>query len=157
MRRDDLDRVVAAEQRIYPFPWTRGNFVDSLAAGYDAWLFEGAGDDDACGMLGYALLMWIPDEVHLLNLSVDAPWQGRGLGRAFLAHLCRDAAARGSRDMLLEVRPSNAVARALYDAMAFSQIGVRRRYYPSYGDSREDALVLVRDLRADRVPQAAEG
>lgn len=156
MHRDDLDRVVDVEQRIYPFPWTRGNFVDSLVAGYDAWVFEGAGRDAAAGMLGYALLMWIPDEVHLLNLSVDAPWQGRGLGRAFLESLCRDAGARGARDMLLEVRPTNTVARALYDAMGFRQVGVRRRYYPSYGDSREDALVLVRDLRGEHSAPIAD-
>ena len=34
MSTTDLDRVMAVEQAGYAFPWSRGNFVDSLAAGY---------------------------------------------------------------------------------------------------------------------------
>ncbi len=135
----DLDEVARIEAAVYPFPWTRGNFADSLIAGYDAWCF----DVDAM-LVGYAIVMWLPDEVHLLNISVDEPWQGRGLGRQMLAWLLADAGRRGAESMMLEVRPSNHRARALYESMAFRQIGVRRRYYPSWDDTREDALVLRR-------------
>jgi len=69
MRRGDLDAVAAIEREIYPFPWSRGNFTDSLSSGYDAWVFEG-GDEIGTALLGYAVVMWIPDEAHLLNLSV---------------------------------------------------------------------------------------
>ena len=31
-----LDAVMAIETAVYAFPWSRGNFIDSLAAGYDA-------------------------------------------------------------------------------------------------------------------------
>lgn len=141
MHRADLDAVMRIEREIYPFPWTAGNFGDSLKAGYDAWVFESARE-----LIGYAVIMWIPDEAHLLNLSVAAPLQGRGYGRAMLRWLCTDAAARGARAMMLEVRPSNEKARALYASTGFAQIGVRKRYYPGEGDSREDALVLRRML-----------
>lgn len=141
MHRADLDAVMRIEREIYPYPWTAGNFGDSLKAGYDAWVFESARE-----LIGYAVIMWIPDEVHLLNLSVAAPLQGRGYGRAMLRWLCADAAARGARAMMLEVRPSNETARALYASIGFAQIGVRRRYYPAQGDAREDALVLRRRL-----------
>lgn len=141
VRTEDLDRVLAIEQAVYPFPWTRGNFADSLAAGYDAWVFE-----NAEGMVGYAIVMWLPDEVHLLNISVDGVLQGRGYGRAMLRWLYRDAAGRGARSMLLEVRPSNLAARSLYLSEGFEQIGVRRRYYPAADNAREDALVLRRML-----------
>ena len=141
----DLGRVMEIEAAIYPFPWTRGNFSDSLKAGYDAWVFE----DEAAsggGLLGYAIVMWIPDEVHLLNISVEAARQGRGLGRAMLEWLCADARERGARSMLLEVRPSNAVARQLYASSGFRPIGLRRGYYPAQAGTREDALVLRRVL-----------
>jgi len=141
MHRSDLDTVMRLEQELYPFPWTRGNFGDSLTAGYDAWVFESARE-----LIGYAVLMWIPDEVHLLNISVAGPLQGRGYGRAMLAWLCDDARRRGARAMMLEVRPSNVVARALYASMRFVQVGLRKRYYPAQGDAREDALVLRRML-----------
>lgn len=145
MRREDLDAVTAIELQVYPFPWSRGNFGDSLVSGYDAWVFE-SGDASAPALAGYAVAMWIPDEAHLLNLSVAANMQGRGVGRAMLDWLLRDAARRGARGMMLEVRPSNARAIALYRSFGFAQIGVRKRYYPADGGAREDALVLFRKL-----------
>lgn len=141
MRVEDVDAVIEIEQAVYPFPWTRGNFVDSIAAGYDTWLFGMSG-----APVGYAVLMWLPDEVHLLNLSVAAAMQRQGWGARMLRWLCDDCAARGARAMLLEVRPSNVPARRLYDRFGFRHIGVRRRYYPAADDGREDALVLRRAL-----------
>jgi len=144
MRRRDLDAVAAIERSIYPFPWTRGNFADSLLAGHDAWILE-IEIEESPQLIGYAVVMWLPDEVHLLNLSVAAPMQGRGYGREMLNWLMRDAAGRGARGMLLEVRPSNAPALALYRSSGFEPIGVRRGYYPAEG-GREDATVLFRRL-----------
>ncbi len=146
MSRGDLDAVAAIERSIYPFPWTRGNFDDSLSAGHDAWIFETADEPTPSSMLGYAVSMWIPDEVHLLNLSVVPARQGAGLGRAILNWLMRDASARGALGMMLEVRPSNERAIALYRSSGFEQIGIRRRYYPAEV-GREDARVLFRSLR----------
>lgn len=148
MRRADLTQVAQIESRIFPFPWTYGNFADSLAAGYDGWVFESA---DAPGtLLGYAIVMWLPDEVHLLNLSVDAPVQGRGMGAQMLDWLCIDAAGRGAHSMLLEVRPSNTTALRLYERKGFHRIGLRRRYYPAHEGTREDAIVMVRRLPSGR-------
>ena len=141
MHRADLERVVQIEREIYPFPWTPGNFEDSLKAGYDCWIFESARET-----IGYAIVMWAPDEVHLLNISVSGRCQGQGYGRAMLGWLCEGAARRGARSMMLEVRPSNERARALYASTGFVQLGVRRRYYPAENNAREDALVLFRTL-----------
>ena len=141
MTASDLDEVMAIEQRIYPFPWTRGNFADSIASGYDMPVLEIAGR-----IAAYAAVMRGPDEVHLLNLSVDQTYQGRGLGRRLLEQLLRNAQLRGALGMLLEVRPSNTLASRLYRSMNFETIGVRRRYYPSWGGSREDAIVMRRSL-----------
>ncbi len=149
MRRRDLDAVAAIERSIYPFPWTRGNFADSLLAGHDGWILE-LEVEESPQLIGYAVLMWLPDEVHLLNLSVAAPMQGRGYGREMLRWLLRDASARGAGGMLLEVRPSNQPALALYRSSGFESIGVRRGYYPAE-DGREDAQVLFRKLDSERL------
>lgn len=144
MRRADLATVASIEARIFPFPWSLGNFADSLAAGYDGWVFEASAPP--LEMLGYAILMWLPDEVHLLNLSVDAPLQGRGLGAGMLDWLLADAAGRGAASMMLEVRPSNTPALRLYERMGFRRVGLRRRYYPAHAGTREDAIVMSRPL-----------
>lgn len=134
----DLDEVMRIETAVYPFPWTRGNFYDSLRAGYDAWRF----DDDTGRMVGYAVLMWAPDEVHLLNLSLERAAQGRGLGERCLRWLAEDACRRGAPALLLEVRPSNQRALRLYERVGMERIGVRRGYYPYVDGLREDALVM---------------
>lgn len=138
MSLEDLDEVVRVEQAIYPFPWSRGNFRDSLRAGYDAWRFL----DDAGQMLGYSVLMWAPDEVHLLNLSIVLACQGQGLGERCLGWLADDVQRRGATALLLEVRPSNERALRLYERVGLQRIGLRRGYYPGSGGQPEDAVVM---------------
>jgi [ribosomal protein S18]-alanine N-acetyltransferase len=136
----DIDAVVAAEQRIYDFPWTRGNFSDSLAAGYSAWLLLEDGH-----MLGYAVMMLAVDEAHLLNLNILPEVQRRGLGSRLLQHLFAVARGKGATRMLLEVRPSNASGLGLYRHLGFLNIGERRGYYQAH-HGRENALVMALDL-----------
>ena len=140
MRTQDLDTVIAIENRIYPFPWTRGNFRDSVAAGYQCRVFELAGV-----IVGYGVLMAAVDEAHLLNLSVAANWQRRGYGRAFLHYFTGLAGEAGCKFISLEVRPSNVPAIRLYQSEGFREIAVRRGYYPAER-GREDAIVMGRSL-----------
>ena len=132
----DLDAVVAIEEEIYPHPWTRGNFSDSLAADYHCWIVECGGE-----IAGYSVVMIAAGEAHLLNLSVAAPWQRRGIGREVLGFVLRLARQLGAHRILLEVRPSNEAARALYGAAGFAEIATRQSYYPA-DTGREDAIVL---------------
>ncbi|HET9700093.1 MAG TPA: ribosomal protein S18-alanine N-acetyltransferase [Burkholderiales bacterium] len=140
MRLQDLDAVIAIENRVYPFPWTRGNFRDSISAGYDCRVFELAGV-----IIGYGVVMRAVDEAHLLNLSVAANWQGRGYGRALLRHFMSFARDGACNFISLEVRPSNLAAIRLYQSEGFREIAVRRGYYPAER-GREDAIVMGRAL-----------
>jgi ribosomal-protein-alanine N-acetyltransferase len=132
----DLDAVVAIEETIYPHPWTRGNFSDALVAGYHCWIAECGGE-----MAGYTVVAIAAGEAHLLNLSVAGPWQRRGIGREMLNFVLRLARESGASRILLEVRPTNSAARALYAAAGFAKIATRPDYYPA-DKSREDAIVL---------------
>lgn len=138
----DLDAVMAIERAIYPHPWTRGNFSDSLAAGYHCWVAE-------CGgiMTGYSVVMIAAGEAHLLNLSIAAQWQRRGLGSELLRFIIGHARDCAAARIFLEVRPSNAAALALYTRAGFATIGVRRGYYPARGGS-ENAIVMELVLNA---------
>lgn len=136
----DIDAVLAIETRVQGFPWTRGNFADALAAGYDGWL---AREDGA--LVGFAVLMRAVDEIHLLVIGVAPEKQRAGRGRTLLDHVTTQARATGMVRMLLEVRPSNAGAIAFYRAAGFDEIGRRRGYYPA-STGREDAIVMARTL-----------
>lgn len=136
MRPADVADVAALERSLYAFPWSQGNFRDSVEAGYDCRVAC-----DGAEVIGYAILMVALDEAHLLNLAVAAPWQGRGIGRAFLEHMLGIARAAGVQIVYLEVRPSNLSARHLYKLAGFQQIAIRPAYYPAL-HGREDALFL---------------
>ena len=132
----DLDWVVEQEASLHRFPWSRKNFVDSLATGHACWLMR-----DGDTPVGYAVVLVVLDEAHLLNISVVRTAQGRGLGRRLLEHLLSVARGEGVRKFFLEVRPSNLAALALYRRAGFVEIGRRKGYYPSQ-DGREDAIVM---------------
>ena len=140
----DLERVLAIEAAAYSHPWTRGNFVDSLAAGYLAWLRL-----DAAGRcIGYCVAMPGFEEMHLLNITVAPAWQGQGLGRLMLGALAAHARELGLASLWLEVRQGNQRARALYRELGYAEVGLRRGYYPAAG-RREDAVVMSLLLQVD--------
>ena len=134
----DLDRVLLLEQTAYSHPWSRGNFIDSLAAGYTAELRR----DNSGDLLGYFVAQPGFEETHLLNLTVAPNRQRAGQGSALLEHLLRLCQQRGDQALWLEVRPSNQAARALYHRFGFVEVGNRRNYYPASSNRREDALVM---------------
>lgn len=136
MNAADLDAVLAIEQAVYTHPWTRGNFADSLRAGYQCRTWRLGGE-----LVGYFVLLCAAGEAHLLNLSIaEGRWR-RGHGAALLREAMRVAREGGARNIFLEVRPSNLAGKALYERFGFRKIALRRGYYPAPG-GREDALVL---------------
>ena len=136
LREHDLYTVAAIEADVYVFPWTLGNFRDSLLSAYECWGCWTNGE-----LIGYAVVLTALDEAHLLNFAVASRWQRRGIGTVFLQHLI-DRARDTNRDMLyLEVRPSNVAGVRLYERFGFRKLGLRRDYYPAM-TGREDALFL---------------
>lgn len=145
LRDQDLPAVAAIEASVYVFPWTLGNFRDSLLSGYQctgAWI-QGE-------LIGYAIVMTALEEAHLLNIAVSSRWQGRGVGALFLQHLIDEARKHKIEVLYLEVRPSNSHARRMYDRFGFRELGLRRDYYPAM-TGREDALFLGLNLDAKRL------
>ena len=137
MSEQDLDDIIAIESAIYTHPWTRGNFADSLRAGYECRVLELGGE-----LAGYFVLMMAAGEAHLLNLSIAAARQRNGHGSWLLGEAMALARKHGARSLFLEVRPSNRAAQALYARFGFRKIAVRRGYYPAHA-GREDALVFT--------------
>jgi ribosomal-protein-alanine N-acetyltransferase len=132
----DVDEVLAIEQVVQPYPWTRGNFCDALSSDYLCYV-----DEEAAEFRGYAVLMPGVGEAELLNIGVAAAHQRKGLGRALLAAILAVAAERSLARVFLEVRASNLAAIALYQRAGFLQVGVRRGYYRNTNGC-EDALVM---------------
>lgn len=134
---DTLDRLMQVEQQAYSHPWTRGNFLDALASGYETRLLW-QGD----ALLGYFVAMPGVEETHLLNITVAPAHQRQGWAKRLLDALVDWSRAQQAQWLWLEVRVSNHRAIAVYEAYGFRRVGERKRYYPAAHGEREDALVM---------------
>lgn len=139
MTAQHLGAVLGIENTAYEFPWSRGNFIDSLAASHLAQVMC----DPRGELLGYLVALPGHQEMHLLNLTVAPAVQGRGHARAMLAWLVARCGEQGAHQLWLEVRQSNARARRVYLRFGFASIGTRKGYYPAPLGRREDAVVMA--------------
>jgi ribosomal-protein-alanine N-acetyltransferase len=139
MRDVDTAAVIAIERASYQFPWSEAIFRDCLRVGY---VCQVAVIDER--LVGYSIMSTGAGEAHVLNLCVDPGERCRGIGGRLLDALLVGARDKGTRDVFLEVRPSNTAAIRLYQSFGFQQIGLRRGYYQAAG-GREDAVVLKRE------------
>jgi ribosomal-protein-alanine N-acetyltransferase len=96
--------------------------------------------DGARDVAGFLIATEVADELHVVDVLVLPEFRGRGVGRELVRVALEDAAERGLRVALLEVRRTNRAARALYAAMGFVVVNVRRRYY---ADTGEDAVEMA--------------
>ena len=137
---EDLDGVAAIERDAFSDPWSAAAFADLLTHAHTRLLV--AIDPEAQSVLGHCVLLRMADEAEVANIATAASHRRRGIGRRLLRHALDRCDADGVTATFLEVRESNAAARALYAAHAFSEVGRRPRYY-RHPD--EDALLLRRD------------
>ena len=132
-----LDALLQVELTVYAHPWLRANFLDSLAAGYQAQLLM-AGDT----LLGYFVAMKGVDEVHLLNITVAPAYQRQGWAQLMLDAITLWARGQGAQSLWLEVRHGNQRAIEVYQSHGYRQVGLRKSYYPAAQGLREDAVVM---------------
>lgn len=142
MEPEHLDAVMAIENVSFLTPWKREAFLFEIllneTADYVVALHRGQ-------VVGYGGMWLVLDEAHITNIAVHPAFRGRGIGRRILRELIKRAALRGATKMTLEVRPSNLIARKLYQDLGFKEKGVRKRYYQ---DNHEDAIIMwLEDLR----------
>jgi [ribosomal protein S18]-alanine N-acetyltransferase len=140
MRPDDLDEVIAIERASFSMPWSRGAFLYELQQNRVArcWVMR-----EGTALVGYICLWEIGDEIHITNVAVAPAARRRGIGRLLLQGVLDYALGHQVSLVVLEVRPSNAEALALYESAGFQTVGRRRGYYY---DTGEDALVMEIDL-----------
>jgi [ribosomal protein S18]-alanine N-acetyltransferase len=140
MTHADLAEVARIEASAYEFPWSRGIFRSCLEHGHKCWVLDRQGL-----LLGYAILSVGAEEAHILNLCVAPAHQGHGHGGHLLRRLLDVARWHRARRVYLEVRPSNELARAMYERAGFNEVGRRPGYYPAR-NGREDAIVMAMEL-----------
>ena len=144
----DVTRVHEIERAAFTDPWSLASFAELLANPRVLFaVAERRGRPDAPGeLVGYVVAWFVVDEAEVANVAVAPEARGQGVGARLLDEALGAASRHGAASVYLEVRDSNAAARALYASRGFVQIGRRRRYYRR---PVEDALVLRRELHPE--------
>lgn len=135
MRPRDMAAVMAIETASYTVPWSEATFRGLIhRSDADVVVAEAEGE-----LVGYAAAWFVADQAELGNVAVAESWRRRGIGARLVAVVLERAGERGMREVFLEVRPSNTVARRLYEQFGFRDVSRRRNYY---AEPREDAVVM---------------
>ncbi|BBB92301.1 MAG TPA: ribosomal protein S18-alanine N-acetyltransferase [Methylomusa anaerophila] len=140
---DDIDAVHAVECQSFLTPWSRTAFEEEMIYNELArYLVVVANCEGLSKIVGYAGMWIIVDEAHVTNIAISPGHRRCGLGHRLLEELIKQAKCQGANCMTLEVRPSNIVARRLYERRGFVERGIRPNYYT---DTQEDALIMWLD------------
>ncbi len=94
-------------------------------------------------VLAYVGMTYAADEGAITNVATHPDARRRGYGRLVVKALMEKAVALGLSAIYLEVRPSNAAAIALYEALGFQIIGKRKNFYRF---PTEDGFVMKAEL-----------
>lgn len=132
----DIPEVVAMERACYSDPWPASAFA-TLPENPRVYFAVARGFGRR--LSGFVVAWYVVDEGELANIAVAADARRQGIARALLENVLADAMARGTKELYLEVRESNAAARRLYASLEFEEVGRRKAYYRS---PNEDALIL---------------
>jgi [ribosomal protein S18]-alanine N-acetyltransferase len=118
--------------------WFPRNFPATDSSGPWGWVAQEDGE-----VIGIVVARAAGRDAEILNLAVAPLWRRRGVGRTLMTSALAACEAAGAASAFLEVRESNASARAFYGDLGFIEVGRRRGYYLH---PKEDALVLSRSL-----------
>ena len=138
MNESHVAQIAALEKQCFSDPWSENSVASELENPLSLWLI--AEEDGAvCGYVGSQTVL---DETDMMNIAVHPDCRRKGIAAALITELVSRLKARGSRVLRLEVRESNFSAIALYEALGFTQLGLRKNYYRN---PKENGLILGKE------------
>ena len=135
---EDVPQIAALEQLCFSAPWSSTSLEYELNNPLSLWLVAHI-DGQIAGYVGSQTVM---GETDMMNIAVVPEFRRQGVAQRLIEELIVRLKMRQSHCLTLEVRASNAPAIALYQKLAFIQVGRRPGYYRN---PREDALILRKE------------
>lgn len=138
---EDLDAIVAVENRVHIAPWTKAHFQGELDKPY-ATLWVLTDDETDSVVYGYASFRSMDDSVEILNIAIDMPHRGQGFAKLLLQHVIREAVRAERKHLILDVRKSNLPAVSLYQRAGMAITQYRKNFYSNGEDAYHMSLEL---------------
>lgn len=146
----DIPAVAEIERTHQREPWSESAFREELDKLHSfCFVARIVTDSNECrdknrlpsesAVAGYICAWLVVDEIQILNVTVQRTFWRQGIGRALLLHALRVGWGRGCVTAVLEVRPSNAAARRLYESVGFKVVGERPGFY---AEGKEPAILM---------------
>ena len=139
MNETHVAQVAALEKLCFSDPWSENSIASELCNALSLWLVAVDGEQ----VVGYIGSQSVQGESDMMNVAVAPTHRRQGIAEALVAQLSEQLKALGNESLTLEVRASNEGAIALYEKLAFQQVGRRPNYYRN---PKEDALILRKEL-----------
>ena len=132
---NDFADILSIEKKVFKHPWSKEQLSWELnsqpvAENY-VMIVRG-------NIIGYLFSHVVDDDVQILNIAIDIPFQHKGYGEQFLSYFLDQSSTYSS--IYLEVRKSNFPAINLYLKFGFHETGTRKGYYAD----GEDAIIMQR-------------
>ena len=132
---NDLADILSIEKKVFKHPWSKEQLSWELnsqpVAENHVMIARG-------NMIGYIFSHVVDDDVQILNIAIDIPFQHKGYGEQLLSYFLDQFNTDSS--IHLEVRKSNFPAINLYLKFGFHETGTRKGYYAD----GEDAIIMQR-------------
>lgn len=134
-----LHKILEIEELSFPSPWS----VHALKSEIENPISHFWALIMGKLLSGYICFWMFDREIQLISVAIHPHDRGKGLGHYLLKEMIDTGISKGMQQIWLEVRPSNLVAKELYERLGFEEAYRRPRYYP---DTREDAIVMGLNL-----------
>lgn len=134
MEERHLAALAEIEKACFHAPWSEKMLREELGKG----IFLVAEQDGMTA--GYVGCQTVLDEGYITNVAVLPDFRRQGIAKALIAALLERAQESGLAFVTLEVRESNAAARALYAGAGFVPVGTRKNFYTA---PTEDAVLMT--------------
>ncbi len=139
MNESHIAQVAAPEKLCFSDPWSENSVASELKNPLSCWLVA---EEDGV-VAGYVGSQTVMDESDMMNVAVHPDYRRKGIAEALVAEMVETLKKWESHCLSLEVRASNEPAKALYEKLGFTQVGLRKNYYRN---PKEDALILRKEF-----------
>ena len=142
LTKDDLEGIYEVEKQSFPIPWPISSFEEELKNLLATYLVV----KDENKIIAYIGMWFVMDECHIMNIAVLPDYRRQGIATSLIQEMFKLCQEHETHYVMLEVRKENLSAQNLYKKFGFTEEVVRKEYYKNPDGTREDAIVMSKEI-----------